>query len=180
MTREELYDAMNLIADDLIEEVHTLRIRRKRRARIVRYLSVAACICLIAGSVFVWGDIRPETAKDGAIKEDVLDTGTTVQIPKVTLKVKELLEDGFVGSVVEDSAFTEGTELTVCVLQGEYVEYTVGSIVNVEYRQDVAGDTTTELEDLNKDEVADKSFSESATQDRIYAEKITLIEGGEK
>ena len=53
MMRDEFQDAMNLIADDLIEEVDALRVRKKRRVQAIRYLSMAACVCLIMGSVFV-------------------------------------------------------------------------------------------------------------------------------
>lgn len=192
MTRDKFQDAMNLLADDLIEEVDVLRAQKKRRASIIRYLSLAACVCLVAGSALAWGHMNSKISRDGVKEESSSPVGPEhnleqtmeqddVALPEaeaensaldkdtqkaedsvamqVTLKVEELFEKGFVGSVTEEGEFPEGTRIQVYVLQGEYVEYKIGSVVSVEYE--------------------DKSFAESAAQYVIYAEEVILIEGSE-
>jgi len=197
MMRDEFQDAMNLIADDLIEEVDALRVRKKRRVQAIRYLSMAACVCLIMGSVFVLGQMNSQYRKDGAKNEMVEDTGATypmnqgsdVEAPgdgfldkfndnadkadeenkktsrQVTILVEDVTKEGLVGKVTEVGEFSIGTKLTVCVTQGEYVEYKVGDVLEVEYGETEA--------------IADEFSVGSATELTIYAESIRVIERGE-
>ena len=197
MMRDEFQDAMNLIADDLIEEVDALRVRKKRRVQAIRYLSMAACVCLIMGSVFVLGQMNSQHRKDGAKNAMAEDTGATYPMNQgsdvgapgdgfldkfhdnadkadeenkqtsrqVTILVEEVTKEGFVGRVTETGTFSVGAKLTVCVAQGEYVEYKVGDVLEVEYGEEEA--------------IADKSFIGSATERTIYAESIRVIERGE-
>lgn len=200
MMRDEFQDAMNLIADDLIEEVNALRVRKKRRVQVVRYLSMAACVCLIIGSVFVLGQRNSKYMKDGAENGTAENSGATYpeQEPdmevdgesperdfldmfngnadkadeekkktsrQVTILVEEVTKEGFVGKVTETGEFSVGAKLTVCVTQGEYVEYTVGDILEVEYGEEEA--------------IEDQSFVGSATELTIYAESIRVVERGE-
>lgn len=200
MMRDEFQDAMNLIADDLIEEVDALRVRKKRRVQAIRYLSMAACVCLIMGSVFVLGQMSPKYMKDGAENGTAENAGATYpekeqdmevvgESPEsdfldkfhdnadkadeenkktsrqVMILVEDVTKEGLVGKVIEVGEFSIGTKLTVCVAQGEYVEYKVGDVLEVEYGEEEA--------------IVDKSFIGSATELTIYAESIRVIERGE-
>ncbi|MBE6613838.1 MAG: hypothetical protein E7631_00855 [Ruminococcaceae bacterium] len=54
MKAEMLCDAMEYIDEDMLAEVDSLRMRRISGRHWIRWASLAASVCIIAGGVFVW------------------------------------------------------------------------------------------------------------------------------
>lgn len=55
MKTDNLHDAIGMIDDELLRETDALRRNAKRRRGMLKYLSVAACACLIAGASLLLG-----------------------------------------------------------------------------------------------------------------------------
>ena len=58
MNAEKLHDALNYLDDSMILETDKLRHRKKKTVIFRRFVSCAACICLIATAVFGIGHMR--------------------------------------------------------------------------------------------------------------------------
>ena len=54
MNGEKLLDALALVEDDLLEAVSVLREKKRTGIPWMRYASLAACVCIIAGGILVW------------------------------------------------------------------------------------------------------------------------------
>ena len=54
MNGEKLLDALALVEDDLLEAVSVLREKKRPGIPWMRYASLAACVCVIAGGILVW------------------------------------------------------------------------------------------------------------------------------
>lgn len=54
MNGEKLLDALALAEEDLLEPVALLRERKRMGIPWMRYASLAACVCIIAGGILVW------------------------------------------------------------------------------------------------------------------------------
>lgn len=206
MTREEFQDAMNLIADDLIEEVDALKRKKRRRTQLVRGLSLAACFCLVIGSAFVWGRTKLKVTYDGAM-ESIQDEGT--EYPTNQEQSDELSVGNSGNSFFDSFADSEGNsndknktdfsqvkviveELTEDGFVGSVTEaenFAAGTKLMVcvtkgEYVEYTEG-SVLEVAYLNKEyleedsSVDDKASVESTAEYTIYAEHITLIEGSE-
>ena len=107
MTNELIFDALEYIDDDLLEDVGNLRTQKRTKPRHtwMRVLSAAACICIILGGVFVSGHYFSQFfgGSDGAAPEmapeidtggysghpDSVESGVTVPKTEVSLKPNE-------------------------------------------------------------------------------------------
>ena len=95
--KDSILDSMGRIDDDLIEEVDALRqLRRKSRARSRRIGWAAACLCLIAGGVFLWtrhvnngGVISCGIGEAGNSGIVVSEDGVTIPKTNVSLSANE-------------------------------------------------------------------------------------------
>lgn len=69
MKEEKLCDAMNLLPDDMIHETEQLRInKKKRRGSWLKWVSAAACLCLVVvGVLHMNPDNAPGTGTDGIV-----------------------------------------------------------------------------------------------------------------
>ena len=54
MNGEKLLDALALVEEDLLEPVALLRERKRMGIPWMRYASLAACVCVLAGGILVW------------------------------------------------------------------------------------------------------------------------------
>jgi len=59
MNGEKLLDALALAEDDLLEAVSVLREKKRPGIPWMRYASLAACICVLAGGILVWHRMYP-------------------------------------------------------------------------------------------------------------------------
>lgn len=83
MNAEKLHDALNYLDDSMILETDKLRHRKKKTVIFRRFVSCAACICLIATAVFGIGhmrSIRENTPFDEnfEVSKDKADTPPTL------------------------------------------------------------------------------------------------------
>ena len=58
MNAEKLHDALNYLDDSMILETDRLRHKKKKTVIFRRFISVAACICIVATTVFGIGHMR--------------------------------------------------------------------------------------------------------------------------
>lgn len=58
MNAEKLHDALNYLDDSMILETDKLRHKKKKTVIFRRFISVAACICIVATTVFGIGHMR--------------------------------------------------------------------------------------------------------------------------
>ncbi|MEE0884032.1 MAG: hypothetical protein U0L59_02255 [Faecalimonas sp.] len=75
MNQDNIHDALNMLDDELINEVSKLRdIRKKRKNMSLRLGAIAACLCLLMVSVYVFGNGQLKLGgadKGSAIQEDM-------------------------------------------------------------------------------------------------------------
>ena len=54
MNGEKIHDALSLVDDALLEPVALLRERERPVFPWIRYASLAACVCILAGGILLW------------------------------------------------------------------------------------------------------------------------------
>ena len=71
MNKELIMDAMEYIDDELLEDVNTLRSGSPlKRSRIwMRYVSAAACVCIILGGMLVWHGLYDSAENESAYSD---------------------------------------------------------------------------------------------------------------
>lgn len=142
MNQDKIHDALNLLDDDMIEVVENLRNKNKykRKNLWVRYLSVAACICIVAAGIFAIGNLgllsggsKKQSNNDGTYNNnfgytsegeknfiikgqggDIVTTGG--EVPSVIVEIKKWQDNGFEGKIagiVDTTIFEVGAEVVV-------------------------------------------------------------------
>ena len=95
MRPEKLSEAIGMLPDEIIEETDAVRrnvrgsMKRKRRHRIYRYLSAAACLAILICVSFIW-----DGKKEG--KTEHLD------LPQISVGNNEAASYGFEGYLAHD------------------------------------------------------------------------------
>jgi len=110
MNRNLIFDALDYVDDDLLREVEALRMNKKvsRIQPWIKWASMAACFCIIAGGVLVWQQMydsaETETTAEGNMgdvemipeytdEEDGSDSGDRIYKQEVSIKWFESLGD---------------------------------------------------------------------------------------
>lgn len=152
MNQDKIHDALNLLDDDMIEVVENLRnkTKNKRKNKWIRYLSVAACICIVLVGVFGVGNLIKLQLEGGkkhsnglsnnfgnlgndknhiikGEKGDVIVAGD--EAPSVIVKIKKWHDNGFEGEVsgiVDTDVFEVGTKVIAEFEEGICVAVTDG------------------------------------------------------
>lgn len=97
MSKDKVIDSMGRIDDDIIQEVEVLR-RRKRRAKgkalWTRLGAVAACICLIVGSMAIWRMLTVPTEENAS---ELLASEEGVTIPPMGVSLSSNAEADMIG-----------------------------------------------------------------------------------
>ena len=65
--KEKILDSIGSIDDDLIESVDALRREKRFGSAWIRWVAIAACLCLIAGGIFLWQKAAKPSTQDGGI-----------------------------------------------------------------------------------------------------------------
>ncbi len=68
MKQEQIHDALNLLDEDMIQAVEELRDKSETRKPWMKYMSLAACLCVVILGAFAWQQIRqnfPDNDKVG-------------------------------------------------------------------------------------------------------------------
>lgn len=137
MNIDHIHDALNLLDDDLIETVEKLRnekthiIKMNRKNTWIRWVSIAACLCLVVVSVYVTNGFglmsykgasnnsaKEETASETYDNDDMEEIAGIGQIenPSVLVEIVSWGENGFTGTVtgiVDTEKYPVGTTVTV-------------------------------------------------------------------
>ncbi len=148
MKSEQLHDALNLLDNDLIEAVDVHRTGyRKHGLTWVRTALLAACLCVVAASVWLLPKMAENTVKDSAcsdfesdihapeapeeaVNEGVADGSMGVQ-QCVMVRIDSLYDGGFVGTVSEEGNIKAGERIQVVVNEKETL--CIGDTVTVQF-----------------------------------------------
>lgn len=179
MNLDDLHDALNLLDDDMVESVERLR-SRKRKRRWIRFLSMAACLCMGVMGLYAAGRLLTP-ARDGATecvgsKENEMflgnqygiedgaasGEGTTEGTASILIEIKTLKADGFTGEVTDPM---------------ESEELIQGDVLTVVLADDLEPDSITDLQE--GDWVMVIYFPNQSQQNKITAHEITLVESGQ-
>ncbi|MBR4960668.1 MAG: hypothetical protein IKY52_07215, partial [Clostridia bacterium] len=98
MKPEILMDAMEYIGEDLLEAAEKLRTGEKRNRSWMRWTSLAACMCLIAGGLFVWESVY------GFGEEEHTGRTETGAAPTVGGETEVCIEDAIEETIAETEA----------------------------------------------------------------------------
>ena len=155
MNIDNLHDAFNLLDDDLIQEVDTLRNERKQhnkkssRKWTVRWTSLAAGFVIFVVSAYAvsvlflrgFGGAKKSDSSVMVEENTVTDNSSAAtgesksEACEIKVEVTELKNEGFVG-VIKESADTEkyvvGTELTVVLMEDKWL--VEGDAIDVQYK----------------------------------------------
>lgn len=153
MKQEMIHDALNLLDDGLIEAVDTLRAsKRKRKLPWVRWMPLAACLCLLAGLAFFFPHSAENTASDGIFIEvntsaeqeaespNEMSNGSSAAgsmtgDPLVTVQIDSWQPDGFLGTITAGGIWETATVIKVMFEEAPIseAEFPVGTVVSVRF-----------------------------------------------
>ena len=140
MSGKDLFEGMSYVDERFVDEAENKTIPKRVVSPWFKVASMAACLCLVLFSLYnLQPYLRGETegihqeAGEGSpegIEEDKLDQESAIQapaegaveeVPSVILRVEEMTEIGFIGTVaqlVDTDIFEIGTELNVVIADG--------------------------------------------------------------
>ncbi|MBE6540594.1 MAG: hypothetical protein E7674_07635 [Ruminococcaceae bacterium] len=121
MNAEKLHDALNYLDDSMILETDKLRHRKKKTVIFRRFVSCAACICLIATAVFGIGHMRSirentpfdenfEVSKDKGDTPPTLDNSDPSQDPAPPAEESESADESVPAQDQEKDEVSESIE----------------------------------------------------------------------
>lgn len=121
MNAEKLHDALNYLDDSMILETDKLRHRKKKTVIFRRFVSCAACICLIATAVFGIGHMRSirentpfdenfEVSKDKADTPPTLDNSDPSDDPAPPAEESESADESVPAQDQEKDEVSESIE----------------------------------------------------------------------
>ena len=155
MNIDNLHDAFNLLDDDLIQEVDTLRNERKQhnkkssRKWTVRWTSLAAGFVIFVVSAYAvsvlflrgFGGAKKSDSSVMVEENTVTDNSSAAtgesksEACEIKVEVTELKNEGFVGVIKESGdteTYTVGTELTVVLMEDKWL--VEGDAIDVQYK----------------------------------------------
>ena len=155
MNIDNLHDAFNLLDDDLIQEVDTLRNERKQhnkkssRKWTVRWTSLAAGFVIFVVSAYAvsvlflrgFGGAKKSDSSVMVEENTVTDNSSAAtgesksEACEIKVEVTELKNEGFVGVIKESGdteTYTVGTELTVVLMEDLWL--VEGVAIDVQYK----------------------------------------------
>ena len=121
MNAEKLHDALNYLDDSMILETDKLRHRKKKTVIFRKFVSCAACICLIATAVFGIGHMRSirestpfdenfEVSKDKADTPPTFDNSDPSQDPAPPAEESESADESVPAQDQERDEVSESIE----------------------------------------------------------------------
>ncbi len=115
MNNENLHDAIGMIDDDLLSETDSQRKIAKRRTNMFKYLSIAACVCLLVGATMFFGILSHMNSTGKPPITDVTDAvhdeiATEAQSEESEIEKNET-EGGNKNDIAEDSVIPAGSDV---------------------------------------------------------------------
>ena len=156
MSGKELFEGMSYVDERFIDEAEHKTIAKNVTARWIKVASMAACLCLVLFSMYklipYWDwNVTEEAAgegayarPEGAIKQEsaeIADEAPASRAPEMMVRILELTETGFIGTVQNNGGFMvfeDGTQITVTVdleTDPDFIpeKYKTGDLVYVMY-----------------------------------------------
>ena len=132
MNGKDLFEGMSFVDERFVEEAESMRIPRRTVAPWIKITSMAACLCLV---LFGLHSLMPDQSREdselnlgmasGAEASQTAPTapvyGAAGEVPSLILRVDQITETGFVGTVaelVDTDIFEIGMELNVVFADG--------------------------------------------------------------
>lgn len=140
MSGKELFEGMSYVDERFVDEAEHKTIAKHATSRWIKVASMAACLCLILFSTYKlipywdWNATEQaageaaEAIPEGAIEQEmgmeekesaeIADEAPASRAPEMMVRIQELTETGFIGTVLNNGGFMvfeDGTQITVTV-----------------------------------------------------------------
>ena len=140
MSGKELFEGMSYVDERFVDEAEHKTIAKHVTARWIKITSMAACLCLVLFSMYklipYWdwsvteqaageaAEARPEGAVESEMgmeeqeSASAADEAPASRAPEMMVRIQEVTETGFIGTVENMSGFTvfaDGTQITVTI-----------------------------------------------------------------
>ena len=140
MSGKELFEGMSYLDERFVDEAEHKTIAKHATSRWIKVASMAACLCLILFSTYKlipywdWNATEQaageaaEAIPEGAIEQEmgmeekesaeIADEAPASRAPEMMVRIQELTETGFIGTVLNNGGFMvfeDGTQITVTV-----------------------------------------------------------------
>ena len=139
MSGKELFEGMSYVDERFVDEAEHKTIVKHVTARWIKMASMAACLCLVLFSMYklipYWdwsvteqaageAGARPESAVEPEMgmeeqeSASIADEAPASRAPEMMVRIQEVTETGFIGTVENMSGFMvfeDGTQITVTV-----------------------------------------------------------------
>ena len=133
MSGKELFEGMSYVDERFVDEAEHKTIAKNVTARWIKVASMAACLCLVLFSMYklipYWDwNVTEEAAGEGAYARpegaieqesaEIADEAPASRAPEMMVRILELTETGFIGTVQNNGGFMvfeDGTQITVTV-----------------------------------------------------------------
>ena len=139
MSGKELFEGMSYVDERYVDEAEQKTIVKRVIAPWIKIASMAACLCLVLFSMYklipYWdwsvteqaaGEaaarpesvVEPEMGMEEQESASIADEAPASRAPEMMVRIQEVTETGFIGTVENMSGFTvfaDGTQITVTV-----------------------------------------------------------------
>lgn len=139
MSGKELFEGMSYVDERFVDEAEHKTIAKHVTARWIKVASMAACLCLIIFSMYklipYWdwsvteqaageaaarpeSAVEPEMGMEEQESASIADEAPASRAPEMMVRIQEVTETGFIGTVENMSGFMvfeDGTQITVTV-----------------------------------------------------------------
>ena len=139
MSGKELFEGMSFVDERYVDEAEQKTIAKRVTSPWIKIVSMAACLCLVLFSMYklipYWdwnvteqaaGEaaarpesvVEPEMGMEEQESASIADEAPASRAPEMMVRIQEVTETGFIGTVENMGGFTvfeDGTQITVTV-----------------------------------------------------------------
>ena len=139
MSGKELFEGMSYVDERYVDEAEQKTIAKRVTSPWIKIVSMAACLCLVLFSMYklipYWdwnvteqaageaaarpeSAVEPEMGMEEQESASIADEAPASRAPEMMVRIQEVTETGFIGTVQNVSGFTvfaDGTQITVTV-----------------------------------------------------------------
>ena len=164
MRRKDLFEGMSYVDERFVDEAENKTLPKRVISPWIKVASMAACLCLIIFSLYnlqpylrgetegITGEGAADAMPEGIIEDkgDLESQESEIQVPaeegavrapETMIRIIEVTESGFIGTVENNGGFTafdDGAEITVTIdpetdPNFEPEDYKIGDLVHVMY-----------------------------------------------
>ena len=139
MSGKELFEGMSYVDERYVDEAEQKTIAKRVTSPWIKIVSMAACLCLVLFSMYrlipYWdwnvteqaageaaarpeSAVEPEMGMEEQESAEIADEAPASRAPEMMVRIQELTETGFIGTVHNNGGFMvfeDGTQITVTV-----------------------------------------------------------------